>query len=125
MTDHGTKAEKLANNAVLTLIARGAMVIACAALVPAGVGLLDMRTDIRLLRADMLSSIKDVDQRTAARILALEDRQGAQSRRMDITDQRIERLADITGKFAVDTAVLAEQIKALIAANQRVPPSSR
>jgi hypothetical protein len=37
---------------------------------------------------------------------------------MDLTDQRIERLADLTGKFAVDTAVLAEQIRALIAASQ-------
>lgn len=115
-------AERLASNAVLTLIARAAMVVACAFLVPAGIGLLDMRTDIKLMRSELGGKIDQVEQRLSARITANEDRASAQSRRMDLTDQRIERLSEITNKFAIDAAVLAEQIRALIAVN-RPPPA--
>lgn len=119
--DAPSKAERLAHNAVLTLIARGAMVVATACLIPAGIGLLDMRTDIKLMRSEVTGKIDQVEQRLAARIAAVEDRQGAQSRRMDITDTRIERLTEISAKFSVDVAVLTEQIRALLAANQRQP----
>lgn len=122
MSDGTSKAEKLAQNAVLTLIARAAMVLGT----PLVVGLLgwvaSVLLDLRAEQGRQAGQIQVLETRLSARIAAIEDRQGAQSRRMDLTDTRIERLAELTGKFSVDTAVLAEQIRALIAASQ---PASR
>jgi len=121
MIDAASKAERYAENALFKLIARGSMALALPALIGLVVLVLDMRAQIM----GQAGSIAVLETRLMARIVAVEDRQGAQSRRMDITDQRIERLADLTGKFAVDTAVLAEQIRALIAASQQKPGVSR
>jgi hypothetical protein len=72
--------------------------------------LLDLRTE----QARQAGQITILETRLSARITAIEDRQGAQSRRMDLTDGRIDRLADIANKFATDSAVLAERIRALL-----------
>jgi len=116
MTDTPTKAERLAHNAILTLIARAAMVGACA------LGGWNLKTtlDTQSAVGRVPDQILIVETRLSARIATIEDRQGAQSRRMDLTDARIERLSEITGKFAVDVAVLAEQIKALIAVSKPI-----
>ena len=117
MTDTASKTERYAENALFKLIARGSMTLAA----PAVIGLVVLVLDMRAQITAQAGSIAVLETRLTARIAAVEDRQGAQSRRMDLTDQRIERLADLTGKFAVDTAVLAEQIRALIAASQPKP----
>lgn len=114
MTDQLTKTERYAENSVFKLIARASMTLAA----PALIGLVALVLDMRAQIMAQAGQITVIETRLTARIAALEDRQGAQSRRMDLTDQRIERLVDLTGKFAVDTAVLAEQIRALIAASQ-------
>lgn len=92
---------------------------------PAVIGLVVLVLDMRMQVAAQAGQVAVLETRLTARMSAVEDRQGAQSRRMDLTDQRIERLADLTGKFAVDAAVLAEQIRALIAASQPKPGGSR
>lgn len=121
MTHSPTKAEKLAHNATLMVIARFAMVLGT----PLVVGLLgwvgSLLLELRSEQTRQAGQIAVLETRLTSRITALEDRQGAQSRRMDLTDTRIERLTELTGKFAVDTAVLAEQIRALIASSQPKP----
>jgi hypothetical protein len=114
MTDAASKTERFAENSVFKLIARASMTVAA----PALIGLVALVLDMRAQIIAQAGQVTVIETRLTARIAALEDRLGAQSRRMDLTDQRIERLADLTGKFAVDTAVLAEQIRALIAASQ-------
>jgi len=113
----------VANNAVLMAVGRAAQVIG----VPLLLGLLGWLLTLVLALKDDVSRLNGqvavLETRLTARIVSTEDRLGAQSRRMDITDARIERLADLTGKFSVDTAVLAEQIRALIAASK--PAGSR
>jgi len=114
MTDPASRIDRAAENSAFKLIARGSMTLAA----PALIGLVALVLDMRAQIAAQAGAIAVLETRLAARIAANEDRLSAQSRRMDLTDQRIERLADLTGKFAVDTAVLAEQIRALIAASK-------
>ncbi len=114
-----TKAEKLAHNATLMVVARAAMVLGT----PLVVGLLgwvaSVLLDLRAEQTRQAGQIAVLETRLSARIAAIEDRQGAQSRRMDLTDARIDRLADIANKFATDSAVLAERIRALLEGQQR------
>lgn len=111
MADAPNKAERLAHNAILILIARGAMLCAMPLLVWSLKTLIDVQAQVAVLET-----------RLSARIAAIEDRQGAQSRRMDVTDGRIDRLAEIANKFATDSAVLAERIRALLDGQQRRSP---
>lgn len=122
MTEVPSKADRLAHNAVLTLVARGLMIVGGAAAVPAVAGILDMRLEVKIMRGEIATKVDQVEQRLTARIAQVEGRQSESARRADLTDTRIERLTDISGKFSVDVAVLTEQIRALLSANQSMPP---
>lgn len=121
MSDQQSTAERLAQNAIFTLIARGAMVLASAALVPAGIGALSTYTEIKLIRSELGAKIERVNQSLTMRIQAVERNDTERARRMDLTDQRIERLTDITNQFAINAAVLTEQMRALLQANTPQP----
>lgn len=88
MTDSPTKAEKLANNAILTLVARGAVMLAAPLLAWNIKTMVDMQAAI----ARIPDQILVVETRLLGRVASVEDRLGAYLRRMDGQDQRLERL---------------------------------
>ena len=88
MTDPPSKTERLAHNAILTLIARGAMVLAAPLLAWNIRTMIDMQAAI----ARIPDQILVVETRLLGRVSSVEDRLGAYLRRMDGHDQRLERL---------------------------------
>ena len=85
MTDTSTKTERLAQNAVLILVARGAMVLGTPALLGvlawAATVLIDVRGEMRVVKALQEQQLNNIT-----------DRLKAQDRRIDGHDQRLDRL---------------------------------
>lgn len=88
MADTPSKAPQLASNAVLTLVARGAMVV----VVPLLGWNLKTIVDMQAAIARIPDQILVVETRLVGRVQAVDDRLGAQSRRLDGNDQRLDRL---------------------------------
>jgi len=88
MTDTLFKTERLAHNAILTLIARAAVVLAAPLVAWNIKTMVDMQSAI----ARIPDQILVVETRLMGRVSATEDRLGAYLRRMDSHEQRIERL---------------------------------
>jgi hypothetical protein len=88
MTVSPSRSERLARNAALTVIARGAALCAIPLLGWNVKTLVDLQAAIQRIPDQILV----VETRLAGRIGTVEDRVGAQSRRADSQDQRIERL---------------------------------
>lgn len=88
MIESPSKAERLARNAILTLIARGAILCAMPLLAWNVKTLLDLQAAVQRIPDQILV----VETRLTGRIATVEDRLGAQARRSDGQDHRIERL---------------------------------
>jgi hypothetical protein len=88
MTEASNTTERLAHSAVLILIARFAMVCAVPLLGWNAKTLIDLQAAIQRIPDQILV----VETRLAGRVGTIEDRLGAQARRTDSHDQRIERL---------------------------------
>lgn len=116
-----TATEKLVNSNLLMALGRAAQVIGVPVLLAVSAWTITLLLNVRDEQTRQLGQISTLEVRLTARIVAVEDRQGAQSRRLDLTDSRIERLTEISTKFSIDVAVLAERISALLAANQQPP----
>lgn len=129
MTDASTtKAERLAGNAVLTLIARGAMGVIATLAVPAVIALFSMSSSIERLAAantqlktELVAQIDRTEARINLRLSPLESRQDTQSARLRDQDAKIDTLTDKLTQTVVQVAVLVERINALIAASQPPP----
>lgn len=88
MTMSPSRSERWARNAALTLIARSAALCAVPLLGWNVKTLIDLQVVVQRIPDQILV----VETRLAGRIGTVEDRVGAQSRRSDGQDQRIERL---------------------------------
>lgn len=88
MNDAPTKADRIAENSVFKLFARGAMLLAVPLLAWNVKTLIDLQAAVQRIPDQILV----VETRLAGRIGSVEDRVGAQTRRSDGQDQRIERL---------------------------------
>jgi uncharacterized coiled-coil protein SlyX len=130
MTDHATKAEKLAQNAVLTLIARAAMGVCALLIVPAVIAIFQMSASIerltfsnREMKAELAARIDQAEARINLRLGPLESRQDTQSARLRDQDAKLDALTDKLTQITVQVAVLVERINALLAANQPNRPA--
>jgi hypothetical protein len=83
-----SKADRLAENAILKLVARGAMLLVVPLLVWNVKTLIDLQGVVQRIPDQILV----VETRLAGRIGTIEDRLSGQGRRSDGQDQRIERL---------------------------------
>ena len=83
-----SKADRIAENAIFKLVARGAMLLAAPILAWNVKTLIDLQAAVQRIPDQILV----VETRLAGRVGTVEDRLGAQVRRSDGQDQRIERL---------------------------------
>lgn len=118
-----TTAERVANNAVLTAVMRGVVLIGVPALLGIGAWMLLAVLAIKDEQTRQAGQIATLEVRLTGRMTAIEDRASVQSARLRDQDAKNDALAEKVLQITVQVAVLVEQIKALIAANQRVPPS--
>lgn len=83
-----SKTDRIAENAILKLIARGAVLLAMPMLAWNVKTLIDLQAAVQRIPDQILV----VETRMAGRIGTVEDRLSAEARRSDSQDQRIERL---------------------------------
>lgn len=135
MSDTPSKAEKLAHNAILTLIARAAMGVLALLFVPAVVALFSMSANIERLaaanaqlkvelaaanvqlRTDFSARMDAAEARINQRLLPIENRQSGQTDRLRDHDAKFESITKDVQTLTVQVAVLVERITKLIDAN--------
>lgn len=117
-------ATNVASNVVVTALMRGVVLLGVPLLLGLASWLLATVLTIKDEQTKQSGKIELLESRFNGRITAVEDRQSAQSRRMDITDTRIDRMSELATKFSIDVAVLAVEIRRLIEANQGRPAGS-
>lgn len=125
VTHRTERTERIAENAFLKLIARGAMVAVlpmCGWLISEVVSLrtsLSRAPDqLALVETRIGAKIDQVESRSVGRLSIAEDRLSAQSRRADAVDVRTEALSKEIAALTTQVAILVEQLRALLAASQ-------
>jgi uncharacterized coiled-coil protein SlyX len=114
-----SKAEKLAHNAVLMLVARGAMLLA----VPLLAWNLKTTTETQAAVQRVPDQLAVLESRINQRLAPLEGRQNTQSDRLRDQDAKIDALTEKVTQITVQVAVLVERINALLASRLPAQPA--
>jgi len=116
--------ERVAENAFLKLFARASMLgilPLCGWLISEVVSLRNAASrapdQIALVETRIVAKIDQVEARAIGRVSAAESRLNDQSRRLEVSDNRAEKLSREVSALTVSVAVLVSRIDALLIAN--------